>query len=79
MLIYMYFAQEGCGPCKVFKPKFEEICKQKGYEYRIYDAEKDEIMFGYYGVRSVPYIVIEDNTTGKIAARGMAGEMLDKI
>lgn len=30
---YIYIGAEWCDPCKVFKPKFKAICKEKGLNY----------------------------------------------
>lgn len=75
---YIYIGAEWCNPCKVFKPQFEKICKEKGLNYEILDAEKDEEKVSKYSIRNVPFIVVEDKN-GNIVDRGMAVEILKKM
>lgn len=74
---YIYIGAEWCGPCKVFKPKFEAICKEKGLNYEILDVEKDEERVNKYNVRSVPTIIIEEN--GVIVMKEMAAKIINLL
>lgn len=76
---YLYFEADGCCQCHALEPKFVEVCKSKGLDYEIVDAEFDERAISY-GIRSVPYIVICDDTDWhSVVDRGIASEMMKKI
>ena len=74
---YIYIGAEWCGPCRVFKPKFESFCKSKNLEYEIFDADEDESKIEKYNIKNVPTIIIEEN--GSVIKKGTAMEILKKM
>lgn len=44
----------------MFKPKFEKLCNEKGLEYGIKDADKDNEEIDKWGIRSIPVVVEVD-------------------
>lgn len=75
---YIYIGAEWCGPCKLFKPKFESICKEKKLDYEILDVEENSDKISKYNIRNVPVIVIEDEN-GNILNQGMASNIIQEI
>ena len=55
-----YFTAEWCGPCKVFRPKIEELIAE-GYSIEIIDVTDDDNLRIKYNVRSIPTIIIEQD------------------
>lgn len=58
--VYVYVGAEWCPKCKVFKPKFEKLCNEKGLEYGIKDADKDSGEIDKWGIRNIPVVVEVD-------------------
>ena len=63
---YLYFSAAWCGPCKAFGPIMERIGQTIPVQKIDVDQNQDLAM--QYSVRSIPTVVLVDNT-GKEYAR----------
>lgn len=58
----LYFSAPWCGPCKVFKPAFQEVMEKfSDVEVEYIDIDDQQIFASELGIRSVPTIIITDN------------------
>lgn len=70
----IYFGAAWCGPCKVFRPKFEDECKRLGLDYEIVDVDKNEEVASKYHVRNIPFVIaIRDE---QLHLKGMASDII---
>ena len=67
----IYFGAEWCGQCKMWKPTFEQKCKDADIDYAIVDVDKDENLCSTYGIRNIPYVVVLDDQED-IVFKGLA-------
>ena len=61
-----------CGPCKAFKPPFEEVSKDKEFAKYLFssvdvDTEEGETISDVYGIRNVPTILFIDENNKEIS------------
>lgn len=73
------FYAEWCGPCKMFKPEFEELATKysdKGSFYAVNADEQSEIL-QKYGVNSLPTIAIllDNKLVEKVGASELAAKL----
>ena len=73
-----YFGAAWCGQCKVWKPTFEQKCKDAGIDYEMVDAEDDEDLCTRYGIRNIPYVVVLDDQDD-IVLSGIAADVIPLI
>jgi len=75
----LFFSADYCVQCKVFKPRFEAEIQRLSLEpYVEYiDCDKDEETPSKYGIRSIPYVVVEND--GELIGRGSAGVMIPNL
>ena len=66
MKTLLYFTAEWCNPCKQLKPLTEEIAKEYSSDISIVyvdvDNEESVNLLGEYGIRSVPTLVLMEET-----------------
>lgn len=62
MLILKKFSAAWCGPCKSFEPVVEDVCEELGDSIRLekIDVDKSLDLARKYNVRTIPYLVLED-------------------
>jgi len=64
---YLYFSAAWCGPCKTLGPTMERV-KSQGVPVEKVNVDENQDLVTQYSVRSIPTVVLVDNT-GKEYAR----------
>lgn len=59
--IVVAFTASWCGPCKMLKPKLEQLADAWGFTLAIVDAGEDKPLAADYGVRAVPTVITLEN------------------
>ena len=77
MIKVEYFGASWCGQCRVFRPRFEEVCAGLGIELSVHDVEDEESLAQKYGIRNVPYVIVLRDE--EVIDRGMAADILSKL
>ena len=56
----LYFSAPWCGPCKMFKPAFEDVVKSFDTEIDVHkiDIDSDKNTPAQYNINSIPTIVM---------------------
>jgi thioredoxin 1 len=56
----LYFSAPWCGPCKMFKPAFEDVVKSFDNEIDVHkiDIDSDKNTPAQYNINSIPTIVM---------------------
>lgn len=69
------FSATWCGPCKVFAPIFKKVAAEYGSKVNFVtvDVDRQPQMAQYYGIRSVPTVVVVD--TSNVVLGGRMGLM----
>jgi len=58
-IVLVDFWADWCGPCKAFAPVFEKASeKHKDIVFAKCDTEKEQVLGGQFGIRSIPTLVI---------------------
>ena len=59
-----YFSAVWCGPCKIFKPAFEEVTKEFGEEIEViyYDVDNDREAASAKLISAVPTVIMTKGT-----------------
>lgn len=63
VIVYDFWA-EWCGPCKQFKPVFEEVSAMEGMEDVVFakvDVESNPGLAAKFGIRSIPTVLFMKN------------------
>lgn len=55
----IYFSNDNCGPCKMFKPIMQSIAQQ--YPVRFVDTMQEMNFTKSYNIRAIPTVVLVDN------------------
>lgn len=55
------FYADWCGPCKVYKPVYEDFAAQNNVQVERVDIDENRTLTEQYGVRSVPTTVFVKN------------------
>ncbi|MGM9876681.1 MAG: thioredoxin [Bacilli bacterium] len=50
-----------CGPCRMFGPVFEEVSKDKDFNFVKLDVDKYSDIAREYGVMSIPTVILFEN------------------
>ncbi|WKZ86324.1 thioredoxin family protein [Ralstonia pickettii] len=59
--IVVAFTASWCGPCKLLKPKLEQLADAWGFTLAIVDAGEDKALAAEHGVRAVPTVLTLEN------------------
>ena len=62
----LYFSTPWCGPCKAFKPLFNEVVNKSPVSINYIDADSSRELTLKYGITSVPTIVVIDERGNEI-------------
>lgn len=59
-----YFSAVWCGPCKIFKPAFEEVTKEFGDQIDVtyYDVDEDREAASAKLISAVPTVILTKGT-----------------
>lgn len=73
----LYFSAVWCGPCKSFKPKFEQLAREHADKaaFEMIDADTSELC-ATYKVRGVPTVVVLENDAE--VARGVGVTQIEE-
>jgi thioredoxin 1 len=60
----MYFSAVWCGPCKMFKPAFEDVVKEFGDDIEViyYDVDNDREAASAKLISAVPTVIMSKGT-----------------
>jgi len=60
----LYFSATWCGPCKMFKPAFEDVTSQFGDEIDVhyYDVDNDREAASAKMISAVPTVILKKGT-----------------
>lgn len=73
-----YIGAEWCGQCKMWRPTFEQKCKDIEMDYEIVDADKDDALCSKFGVRNIPFVIVLDEQD-EVVLKGMAMDIIPLI
>jgi thioredoxin 1 len=62
---YLQFSAAWCGPCKSLSPIMEQV-KSKGIPVEKIDVDSNPDMSAKFGIRSVPTVILVDNSGNEI-------------
>ncbi len=68
----LYFTAEWCGPCKMIKPKMQQLSQTLPVQF--IDVDTNKSTCEQYGIRNVPCVVIIDNN-GTVTGRLVGGNI----
>ena len=68
----LYFTAEWCGPCKMIKPKMQQLSQTLPVQF--IDVDTNKTTCEQYGIRNVPCVVIIDNN-GTVTGRLVGGNI----
>jgi len=72
---YLYFSAPWCGPCRMLGPTMEKV-KEQGIAVEKINIDTEELLTMEYTVRSVPTVVLVDES-GKEFARTVGAKPLN--
>ena len=72
---YLYFSAPWCGPCRMLGPTMEKVAAE-GIEVVKVNIDTEETLTMEYTVRSVPTVVLVDDS-GKEFARTVGAQQLN--
>ncbi len=55
------FYADWCGPCKMFAPVFEEVAKEKSYDFIKINVDTYPGIAREYGIMTIPTIILFDD------------------
>lgn len=57
------FEADWCGPCRMLKPTFQKLEGEFGnsVKFSYINVDEQQELAGKYGVRSIPFVVVEKN------------------
>lgn len=58
MISVMYFSTEWCGPCKMFWPTVDDVCRASNISVQKVDAESNRELATQYQITGVPTVII---------------------
>lgn len=68
----LYFTAEWCGPCKMIKPKMQQLSQTLPIQF--IDVDTNKSTCAQYGIRNVPCVIIIDNN-GTVTGRLVGGNI----
>lgn len=74
----LYFGQASCPQCKVWKPKYEALCRSLDVDFVYNDVEENESLATLYGIRHIPFVILEDESGEKIVS-GPAADLFHEL
>jgi thioredoxin 1 len=71
------FEADWCGPCRMLKPTFQKLEGEFGnsVKFSYINVDEQSELAGQYGVRSIPFVVIEKNGEVVQSVVGAQSEM----
>lgn len=75
-----YFSAVWCGPCKMFKPAFEEVTKEFGDSIQVnyYDVDNDREAASAKMISAVPTVIISKGTEDLFRKSGVMSKAVLK-
>ena len=71
------FEADWCGPCRMLKPTFEKLEGKFGnsVKFSYINVDEQQDLAGQYGVRSIPFVVVEKDGEVVQSVVGAQSEM----
>jgi thioredoxin 1 len=74
-IVLVDFWAEWCGPCKMFGPIFERVSeKHPDVTFLKVDTEAEQELAGYFGIRSIPTLMVFRDKVGVFSQPGALPE-----
>jgi thioredoxin 1 len=76
----LYFTAEWCGPCKMIKPKMQQLSQTLPVQF--IDVDTNKSTCEQYGIRNVPCVVIIDNNgtvTGRLVGSNITPQSVTEM
>lgn len=75
----LYFTAEWCGPCKMIKPKMQQLAQTLPMQF--IDVDTNKSTCEQYAVRNVPCVVITNNgtVTGRLVGNNITPESVTQM
>jgi thioredoxin 1 len=76
----LYFTAEWCGPCKLLKPKMQELATKIPITY--IDVDASSTTANYYHVRSIPCIILIDeygSEQGRLVGNSVSVQTVNEL
>ena len=81
MKTVLYFSTEWCGPCKMFWPTVDDVCRASKISVQKIDAEQNRDLANQYQITGVPTIIILKNGQPEFRNTGVMAKtkLIDKL
>jgi thioredoxin 1 len=72
----LYFGAPRCGPCKMFKPAFQEVVAQfDNIDVKIIDADENTSLTFKYAITSIPTVILVKDTVVLFRKAGVMSKL----
>ena len=81
MISVLYFSTPWCGPCKMFWPTVDDVCRANGISIQKVDAEQDRDLANQYQITGVPTLIVMKNGQPVFRNTGVMAktQLIDKL